>query len=136
MDTIKNLLIDSLNGFSPRFIPFFILQILASGFLAYITQRLVNWKFKAEIISRAAIYATGITLIVTIAKYSLPFSVLAAAAILLLGMKKDRSQDELIGLFLITVIAIGCGVGSVFLTALGSILLYAIIVILPLKKDA
>ena len=81
MDIIKSLMIDSLNGFSPKFIPFFLLQLLASGFLAYLLQRVLNWKFKDQIISRAALYATGITLIVTIAKYSLPFSVLAAAAI-------------------------------------------------------
>ncbi|MCB9223447.1 MAG: hypothetical protein H6582_04655 [Crocinitomicaceae bacterium] len=136
METIKNLLIDSLNGFSPKFIPFFLLQLLVAGLLSYALQKLLNRKFKEEILDKAPVLAIGLTVLVAITKYSLPFSVLAAAAIILLGVSRERGKDQLTGLFLVAMISIGCGVGSVFLTFLGAIILFTTIIFLPLKKDA
>lgn len=136
MDTIKSLMVDSLNGFSLRLLPFFILQILASGFLAYALQKLINWKFKETILERAVLVSIGITILAAISKFSLSFAVLSAAAILLVGMGGEKSSDQKISLFLTAMIGVGCGVGSVFVTSLGAVFLFSVIIIMPLKKDA
>jgi hypothetical protein len=113
MDTIKNILIDGLNGFSLKYIPLFLTQLLTAGFLGYVLQKVMNKKFKEE------------------------FTVLASAAILLLVLKnKERSNNESIGLFLVAIIGVGCGVGSIVQTFLAVILLLLVILFLPLKKDA
>ena len=136
MDMIKNILIDSLNGFSPKFIPFFLFQLIVAGFLGHLFQKLLNRKFKTKVLKNAALIAVGVCVLVAISKYVLTFTVLVAAAILVLAISgKKRSEIETIGLFLVIGMAVGCGVGSVVQTVIGAILLFAIILFLPMKSD-
>ncbi len=134
MEFLKNLIIDSFNGFSPKLIPLFILQLLVAGFLAYLLQKVVNRKFDKEIITHAVIIAVGIALIAAISKYALPLAVLSSSAIIILGLRQQTDKNDLLGLFLTVVIGIGCGSGYLVLTCLGLIVLLPIIFLLPIKK--
>ena len=135
MELIKNLLIDSMNGFSPEMIPFFILQLVVASLLGYVLEKILNKKFNDLNLKNSALLALGIALICSVAKFSVPIAIIAAAIILLLGMNKERSQNQTIGLFLVSVIGAGCGVGSVVVTFLAFIFLSAVILFLPLKSE-
>ena len=88
----------------------------------------------AKSILLAALVAISVALLVAMVKYSLPFSVLAAAAILLLR-PKDLSLLKAAGIFLIVLVGVGCGIGSVIQTVIGFILLATVILFTPLKND-
>ncbi|MEX1000907.1 MAG: hypothetical protein WDZ35_02210 [Crocinitomicaceae bacterium] len=136
MEMIKNLLIDSLNGFSPDYILFFLFQLLVAGFLGHLFQIILNRKFKSEVLRNAALIAVGVALITSVSKYVLPFAVLAAAAIIVLAMnRKDKSEIGSIALFLVVSVGVGCGVGSVIQTFIGAILLFLILLFLPMKDN-
>lgn len=135
MDMIKSLLVDSLNGFSPRYIPLFLFQLLTAGLLGYIMQKLINRKFDEKIIQNGTLIALGIALIAAITKNSLPFAVLAAAAILLVGMSGQKDRNTTLGFFLLAVIGVGCGVGSVIQTVIGAALLVIVLLFLPMKNE-
>ena len=133
MDTIKNILVDSLNGMSLSNIPFFLFQILVAGFLGWTLQLLLRKKNPANKFNNGSIIAAGICLIVTMVKYMLPFSILGAAAILLL-LKKDKNPP--LYTFLLAVLAIGCGIGSVIPTVLGAIILSLILIFIPFETES
>ena len=78
MDLIKEILIDSLNGFSAKLIPLFLFQLLVAGFLGHLLQKIANRKFGSEVIQYGGLIALSIALLSSFVKYSLPFSVLAA----------------------------------------------------------
>jgi branched-subunit amino acid transport protein len=134
MNFVKDLLVDAMNGFSPRFIPFFIMQILSAALLAHLFQRMYNRKLKATILERSALIATVVTILVALAKNSLIIAVLAAAAILLFTKLKDTGKSEILGLIVVNVIAIGCGSGSIVQTAIGCLVLFCVILFTPLKE--
>ena len=134
METIKNILIDSLNGFSVSQIPLFIFQLLAAGIMGYLIQLILKRKLKEEVVQYGALIAMGSAFLGAIAKYSLPFSVMAAAVLLMLANKKDQSKHETIGLFLVASIGITCGVGSVIYSFIGFILISCVILFMPIKK--
>lgn len=136
METIKNILVDSLNGFSPKYIPLFLFQLLVAGLLGYLIQRIVNRKFDKNIIQYGTLIALGIALVVAISKNSLTFAVIAAASILLLAIANQKTKAESLGLFLIAIIGVGCGVGSVIQTFIGVVLLAIVLLFLPLKDEA
>lgn len=133
---LKNIFIDSLNGFAVKDIPLFLFQMLVAGLLGLIIQKMVNRKFDQKIISNGSLIALAVALIVAITKNSLPFAVLAAAVIILLGMRKTASNSSVIGLFLIVAVGVGCGVGSVIQTVIGAALICAVLLFLPLKDEA
>ena len=136
MDLIKNILIDSLNGFSARDIPLYIFQIIIAGLLAHITQILINKKFQTAVICNSALIAVGVTVIASIVKYSLPFSVLGLGLMLLLkSNKKEETVISKIALFIIALIGLGCGVGSVVQTIIGSVFIMLIILFTPVEKS-
>lgn len=135
METISNILSDSLNGFSPRYIPLFLFQLLCAGFLGMIFQWMINKKFKERIVFHGTLMALGIALLVALTKNSLPFSVIAAALILVLGLKGERTTIQVIGLFIILLIGIGCGIGSIIQTFIGTALLACVLLFLPLKDE-
>ena len=135
MGTIKNILIDSLNGFSAKDIPLFIFQILVAGLLAHLFQIIINKKWKTGVICNSALIATTLAILSAIVKYSLPFSVLALAVILWLKPKSTDSTTSKIALVIVGLIGVGCGVGSVALTILGTIILFLIILFTPMKYD-
>jgi hypothetical protein len=136
MDLIKNILIDSLNGFSARDIPLYIFQIIIAGLLAHITQILINKKFQTAVICNSALIAAGITVIASIVKYSLPFAVLGLGLMLLLkSNKKEETVISKIALFIIALIGLGCGVGSVVQTIIGAVFIMLIILFTPVEKS-
>ena len=135
MGTIKNILIDSLNGFSAKDIPLFIFQILVAGLLAHLFQIIINKKWKTGVICNSALIATTLAILSAIVKYSLPFAVLALAVIVWLKPKSTDSTISKIALVIVGLIGVGCGVGSVALTILGTIILFLVILFTPLKSD-
>jgi len=134
MEFLKQLAADSLNGFSISFIPLFLFQLLIAGILGHLLQKIFNRKFGTEVIQYGGLLALSIGLLTSLVKYSLPFSVMAAALLLFLTRSKEFTFIQLIGLFLIGLIGVGCGIGSVVQTGLGFIVLILVILFTPLKK--
>jgi len=134
MKMIENIFVDSLNGFPLSQIPLFIFQLLCAAIGAHILQIILNKKLKESVLSHSALIALSVALISSIVKYSLPFSVLGAAVILLLFQRKEKSKLETIANVFVVLIGVGCGVGSVIQTIIGCILLFAILLFTPLKK--
>ena len=136
MNFVQNLLIDSLNGFSLRFIPLLIFQLLVAGCIGYLVQLMVNKKFKSKIIERAALLAPIVALLASIAKLSLPFSVIAGSVILILGIKtKLESNNHVLSWIFIVLIGFGCGVGSIVQTVVGVMVIGMILIFIPLKPE-
>lgn len=134
MDLVKSILIDSLNGFSAKDIPLFIFQILVSAILAHIVQISLNKKWNTGVICNSVLIAVSITVLTSIVKYSLPFAVMGLAVILLFKKNKEESLMSKIGLLIVGVIGVGCGVGSTIQTVLGVAIILLIILFTPLKK--
>ena len=136
MDFIKNLLIDSLNGMSVAMIPLFIFQILVAGFLAHVFQIVINKKIKTELIQSLALISTGICVLASIVKYSLPFAVIGLGVILLFSNhRKEESVPQKLALLMVGIIGVGCGVGSVVQTTIGVLFILSVLLFTPLKKD-
>jgi hypothetical protein len=135
METLKNILIDSLNGFSVRFIPLFLFQLLVAGLLGHLLQKIINRKSGEQSVRFGAVIAMAVALLTAMVKYSLPFAVMAAAVILLLRPKMENSFIQLLALFLVTLVGVGCGIGSVIQTGIGFVLLAAVILFTPLKNE-
>lgn len=133
METIQNIFIDSLNGFSLKYIPLFIFQLVSAALMGHVVQIIINKKFKDQVLNFGALIACSIALIAAMVKYSMPFSVLGAVLILVL-LKKDGERIQTIGLFLIGLIGVGCGIGSVIQTIIGAVLLGAILLLTPIKS--
>lgn len=134
MSTIKQIFIDSLNGFRLDLIPLFLFQLLVAALLGLLMEKILNRKLGEGTIERGALISTLSALLTSIVKYSLPYSVLAAAIILLFSRQKEFQRDQTLSIVLILGLGMGCGVGSVFQTFIGFILLALIIWFLPLKK--
>ncbi len=134
MQTLQNILIDSLNGFSLSQIPLFIFQLLCAGIGAHLFQFVLNRKLE-NTMNYAALTAVGVATIASIVKYSLPFSVLGAAIILLL-LQKDAKQTKIqtLAQVIVVLIGVGCGIGSVIQTIIGCIIILAVIFFTPIKK--
>lgn len=134
METIQNIFIDSLNGFSLSQIPLFLFQLLSAALGAYIFQFILNKKTGEKTITHGAIIAAVVALTASIVKYSLPLSVLGAAVILLLLKGKEESRLATLGQVVVVAIGVGCGVGSIVQTVLGCIVVFGILIFVPLKK--
>ena len=128
METIKNIFVDSLNGFALSQIPLFIFQLLCAGLLSYVMQLILNKKFKTAVVEM------GVAVLAAIVKYSVPGAILAAAIVLLFLQDKEKSKLAILGQTLILLIGVGCGLGSVVLTGLGVVVLGTTILFIPLKK--
>jgi hypothetical protein len=135
MNTIKNILIDSLNGFSINDIPLFLFQLLVAGLCAHIFQVLLNKKFKKNILSEGGLIAIVLTLLTGIVKYSLPFAIMGLAAVLLFKSKKERTNIENIALIIVATIGVGCGTGSVVQTILGFVIILGVLLFTPIKNN-
>jgi hypothetical protein len=134
METIKNIFVDSLNGFALSQIPLFIFQLLCAGLLSYVLQLILNKKFKTAVAENGVVTGMGIAVLAAIVKYSVPGSILAAAIVLLFLQDKEKSKLAILGQTLILLIGVGCGLGSVVLTGLGMLVLVATILFIPIKK--
>ncbi|MBD3635801.1 MAG: hypothetical protein HUJ25_00555 [Crocinitomicaceae bacterium] len=136
MQFIQGLLADSLNGFSLKFIPFFLLQLFSAGIFAFIIQYLVNKKFKEQVLVHAPLIAVTICMVASIVKFSLPFAVLGAAVVILVLGLKQKSQLATIGTVVIAAIAIGCGIGSIVQTFIGVVIIALVVLLTPLKEQS
>lgn len=134
MDTIKNFIVDLLNGFSFSQIPFFIFQLLAAGFLAYLLQKVIAKKKLQTESYNSSLISISIALLVVLVKIYQPFAILGAAIILLMHKRTDNHKETLFGLFIPAIIGVGCGVGSVIFTAIGTLVLITITLIIPFEN--
>ncbi len=134
MNFLKDLFVDSLNGFSPRFIPFFLLQLLSAGLLAHLLQKMLNTKFKGLKFGYFALIAVAVALLVALSKNSLMLAVIAAAILIAFVRLREKSSIELIGYFVVGLIGLGCGCGSIIQTLIGSLILFCVILFTPLKE--
>ncbi|MEO9531326.1 MAG: hypothetical protein ABJG68_11620 [Crocinitomicaceae bacterium] len=134
MELLKNIFIDSLNGFALSDVPLFLFQIICATVLAYILQILLNKKFNESISKHGPLIAALVCILSAIVKYSLPFTALGAAALILLIPKDDNRKSQL-SQFAMVIIGVGCGVGSVIQSVIGVILFALLLIITPLQKD-
>ena len=114
---LKDILINSLNGFSVDDIPLFLFQLIVAALMGHLMQ-----------------ITTIVTIISALVKYSVAFSILGAAAILLLLISQKNSPKNSIALFSIVVLGIGCGIGSVIPTVMGFCFFLIVLVLTPIKK--
>lgn len=135
MEAIKNIFIDSLNGFALNQIPLLLFQLLCAALGAFILQLIVNKKWGEVLLRYSALTGASIALLASVAKYSLPVSVLGAALILLLLGKKVKFQFEIVAQLLVVLIGLGCGVGAVVQTIIGCVVLFAILIFTPITKE-
>lgn len=136
MELLKSLLLDSLNGFSLKFLPLMILQLFVAALLGLIIEKIVNKKFGENILSNSALLAIVTCFIADIAKVSVAFSVLMGA--LLIGViisMKVSSVMKSIGLFIVLAVALACGIGSVVQAILGTVFILMVIFFTPLKEE-
>ena len=130
MNFIKNIFIDSMNGMSLSHLPLFIFQILMAGFLAHLFQLFINKKSKTELIQNSALISIAFCVLVSLVKYSLPFSVIGLSVVMLFSnSQKDASFWQKISLLILGIIGIGCGVGSVVQTLVGVLFILLIVLI-------
>lgn len=131
---MKQIFIDSLNGFALKDIPLFLFQLLIAGILGLVIQWTLNRKFSEQIIKNGVALAMIVALLTSLSKFYLPVGVLCAAVILLLGFKKNLDAKGVFGLMLICTAGIGSGSGSVIQTALGLLLIAGIVLFIPMKN--
>lgn len=135
MEMIKEILIDSFNGFSPKFIPFFLFQLLTAAFMGHLLNIAAVKKFKISGTSVFVLIATLVCLLAALSKFSLTFAVLSAAVILLLLASKRDNNIEVVMTALVSAIGVGCGTGSVVQTFIGFVFVLLVIVFIPVEKQ-
>ena len=133
MNFIQDIFVDSLNGFPLNQIPLFIFQLIVAGLLGFSFQFLLNKKWGEKRLKLGVLIAVSVAILSAVAKYNLPFAVLAAAGILVLFRNVQESKMERFGQFLFVAVGIGCGVGSVVLTVIGAFVLMILLAFTPFK---
>lgn len=134
MNALQNFLVDNLNGFSLDQIPLFLFQLLAAGLSAFVFQFLLNKKMGEVVVEYAVLTAVSVALLAAVVKLNEPTAILGAAVLVLFLRNTAQSKIEAIGLVVVVLLGIGCGAGSVVLTGLGALILYAVVFFTPLKK--
>ncbi|MCG8573729.1 MAG: hypothetical protein MI810_02500 [Flavobacteriales bacterium] len=132
---IQDLIIDSLNGFSFRYLPFFLFQLCCAALFAHIFQIFFNKKLKRSALAYSALNALFVAFLVVIAKISLPIAVIAAAVILLWLKGKNEDKITLSGQIIVLGIGLGCGTGSIVQTFIGLILILLVALFTPLNEE-
>ena len=134
MNALQNFFVDNLNGFALDQIPLFLFQLLAAGLSAFVFQFLLNKKMGEVVVEYAVLTAVSVALLAAVVKLNEPTAILGAAVLVLFLRNAVESKIEAIGLVVVVLLGIGCGVGSVVLTGLGALILYALVFFTPLKK--
>jgi hypothetical protein len=134
MNALQNFFVDNLNGFALDQIPLFLFQLLAAGLSAFVFQFLLNKKMGEVVVEYAVLTAVSVALLAAVVKLNEPTAILGAAVLVLFLRNAVESKIEAIGLVVVVLLGIGCGVGSVVLTGLGALILYAVVFFTPLKK--
>ncbi len=135
MEFLKNILIDSLNGFALKDIPFFLFQLLSAALLSQIFQIIWKKKYKTNETGSFAIMGTGFALLTVFAKYSVAFAVIALGVIVWMSRGQKKSSRNTISGLIVGIIGAGIGSGNVVLTVLGFIVLMIIFLFLPSIPD-
>ena len=138
MGSIKQLLMDSFNGFSPADVPLFLFQLIVAGLMGFLIQWCFNRKLVADQkLAQGILIAIMVSVLVAISKIYLPFAIIAAALVLLLGnsIKKDSLTANL-GVITLLITGAGCGFGSVVQTILGVFILLILVLLVPTEKRA
>ena len=86
------------------------------------------------VVEYAVLTAVSVALLAAVVKLNEPTAILGAAVLVLFLRNAVESKIEAIGLVVVVLLGIGCGVGSVVLTGLGALILYAVVFFTPLKK--
>lgn len=136
MGSIKQIIIDSFNGFSPADIPLFIFQLLMAGLLGFAVQFIFNKKLEtSERLQNSITIAIMVALTVALSKVYLPFAIVAAVIILLLGkaLKKESLLANM-GIIVLLIAAAGCGFGSIVQTVIGIGVLLFLTILAPVNK--
>ena len=134
MNALQNFFVDNLNGFALYQIPLFLFQLLSAGLSAFVFQFLLNKKMGEVVVEYAVLTAVSVALLAAVVKLNEPTAILGAAVLVLFLRNAVESKIEAIGLVVVVLLGIGCGVGSVVLTGLGALILYAVVFFTPLKK--
>lgn len=131
---IKQLIVDSLNGFEFSQIPFFIFQLICAALLGHLTQFFWNKKFPDDRIEYGAITASATAFLTSVVKYMLPVAIIAAAVILFITKRKESSTTANLGTMLTLSFGLACGYGSVIIAVIGFVFLMLIVAFLPVSK--
>lgn len=132
---MKNILINSLNGFAVSDIPMFIFQLLIALFLIRLVQLVWTKKFDIKRTSNILIIGIAFTFMAILAKYSLPFAILSLGVILWVGKKEKSSDNERLLNLIVGLIGVGVGSFNIVLTAIVTCLMLLIIWFLTNKNN-
>lgn len=135
---MKQILIDSLNGFSFKDLPLFLFHLASAVVLGLILGWIYKFKTNAEKkeILFFPILALGIALLAALIKISVAFAIAGLVAVLFLKpLTEKKSSEQQIYYFLLAVLAVGCGVGSVVLSVLGGGLIFLFLLLVPKAKS-
>ncbi len=133
---MKNILVNSLNGFAVSDIPMFIFQILVSLLLVRLLQLIWTKRFNVERSNHLLIVGLAFTFMAIMSKYSLPFAVLSLAVIIWMGKPENKSDNERLLYLVIGLIGIGIGSFNIVLTTIITLLMILIIWLFPNKDNA
>jgi uncharacterized membrane protein len=133
---MKNILINSLNGFSAADIPMFIFQLLVAALLVRLIQLAWSKRFAIATGNHYVLMGIVFTFMAMIAKYSVPFAILSVAVIIWMGRSENSDDTSKLLKLLVGVIGIGVGSANVVLTAVVTTLILLIIWFFPNKNNA
>jgi len=146
MEQLKQLIsefaVDHLSGFSVADIPFYIFTLCMAAIWAWVLGRfyLAGTSKTDECKSYARhllVLALGLTIAVTIVRFSIPLAIVFAGVLALIRYKLPaQSTRQFAYLFLILIVGIGCGAGHGVLTSIGLLLLLPILWWLNRTKTA
>lgn len=133
---MKNILINSLNGFSASDIPMFIFQLLMTGLLVRLVQLIWSKKFNVEKGSYFIVIALVFAFMAIVSKYSLPFAILSVGLILWLGRSENQTENRQLLKLIVGLIGIGIGSFNIVLTTILTLLILLIVWFFPNKSNA
>lgn len=135
MEILKNILIDSLNGFATKDILFLLFQLVLAALLSHITQLIWNNKNSNSKISNYAQYGVLITLLTVFSKYSVSIAILSFAVIFLFKDTLEIKKENGLSLFVLGFIGVGIGSGNIILSIIGLLFILIVSIFGSTKKE-
>ncbi|MFK8037216.1 MAG: hypothetical protein AB8B74_02915 [Crocinitomicaceae bacterium] len=133
---MKNILINSLNGFAVSDIPMFVFQLLVALLLIRLVQIVWSKKRNLALNNTVLIIGLAFTFMAILAKYSLPFAVLSLGVLLWMGKKDNQSDSERLLNLMVGLIGVGVGSFNIVLTMIVTFLMLLIIWFVSNKNNA
>lgn len=134
---MKQIFIDSLNGFSFKYLPLFLFHIMSAVAMALILGLIYRWKTdgeKKEVYTMTLI-GLGIALLAALIKISVAFAIAGLIAVLFLRpFTQNKTSEQQVYYFLLAVLSVGCGLGSVVLTGLVAPIIFLFLLLVPKAK--